>query len=70
MKNEFPVMTFIPPSYCSSLYAWQFVMKAACPMWHICHQLIMDISPLATVRTATFLCASLWAPQLIPYYGD
>ncbi len=70
MKNELPVMSFLPPSFCSLLHAWQFVMKAARPMWHICNQLIMDISPFATVRTATFFRASLWVPLMILCYGD
>ena len=46
-------------SFRSSLCARQFVRKAARPMWHLCNQLIMDVAPLATVTTATFLCASV-----------
>lgn len=54
-------------SFCSSLCARQFVRKAARPVWRICNQLIMDVAPLATDTTATFLCASL---LMILCYAD
>lgn len=64
--------TVPPPPFCSLLYSWQLVIRAACPVQHICDQLIMDISPLATVRAVTFLFASLWALMMMMMlcYGD
>lgn len=53
------LMTFPPPPFLSSRRARRFVTKAARTRWHICHQFIMNIAPLAAVGAAADFCASL-----------